>query len=397
MLDASLFIRSNKRDANAQSYERISAICFIKGAAYFIFSSCLLLACLTKTPEVQASEQELDQPTLAWMQAVFDNWERVCRRDLHVSAEPLPWIIFYDESRAWHLKPEERLLPSHKASSVSLRFAGRTYTLILVAHQDGRLWVPGRKALKIDSALPQVAAMPYDNDQKPFFIAPLPALYHRLAGADQTSNLDELFLGITAHELTHTRHLVYGVQQIKRLRARYQLAESLDDNIIERDFGRNDEYKKTYDEERKLLTSAIMAGDLEDCFRKVEQVLSSAQKRKVRFFVGDKAGYSDLEDIFLAMEGMAMWVQYRTARERGPAGEDWLKTLIKLSERTDAWSQEEGLGLFLLIDGLVPDWQRRFLAPDFPSPFAVLREAIAKRPPRKSATKLWRKRGERDF
>jgi hypothetical protein len=81
------------------------------------------------------------------------------------------------------------------------------------------------------------------------------------------------------------------------------------------------------------------------------------------------------------MEGLAMWVQYRTARERAPSGEEWLKTLITLSERHDAWSQEQGLGLFLLIDRLVPGWQARFLAPDFPSPFTVLREAVGRHTP----------------
>jgi hypothetical protein len=283
----------------------------LRVASCSIFSLCLLIACLTKIPEVQAAELELDQQTLAWIQRVLDSWERTCRRDLHVSAEPLPWIIFYDDIQAWHLKPDERMLPPHKVSSLSLRFAGRTHTLIPLAHQGDRLWVPGREAIKIVLAKPRAVAMPYDNDQKSFFIAPLPALYHRLAGADQASNLDELFLG-----------------------------------------------------------------------------LASSQKRKERFFVGDKGGYSDLEDIFLAMEGMAMWVQYRTARERAQAGEDWLKTLIKVLERTGAWSQEEGLGLFLMIDRLVPDWQKRYLAPDFPSPFAVLREAIGKGAARKSAAVL---------
>ena len=43
---------------------------------------------------------------------------------------------------------------------------------------------------------------------------------------------------------------------------------------------------------------------------------------------------------------------------------------------SDSWSQQEGLVLFLLIDRLVPNWQSRFLSPNFPSPFAVLREAL---------------------
>jgi hypothetical protein len=110
--------------------------------------------------------------------------------------------------------------------------------------------------------------------------------------------------------------------------------------------------------------------------RAAEQALLASQRRKERFFVGDKAGYSDLEDIFLAMEGLAMWVQYRTARERAPSGEDWLTTFISLAQKTDAWSQQDGLALLILIERLAPGWHARFLAPDFPSPFTVLREAI---------------------
>jgi hypothetical protein len=336
----------------------------------------------------QVAEQTLNQSTLFWMQAVLNNWEAACRRSLHIAPEPLPWIIFYDENQAWHLKPEEHLLPPHQVSAHSLKFVGRTYSIFRVEHQDGGLWVPGREALKINVASPPVTTMPYDKDRKSFFIVALPALYHRLAGSDQAANLDELFLGLTAHELTHTRQLIYGMQQIKRLRAGNKLPESFDDNIIQQEFGTNDEYKMTFEKERKLLTSAVLAQDIKDCRQKVEEVLSFNQKRKERFFTGEKKAYSHLEDIFLALESTAMWVQYQAARDRAPAGEDWLKTLIKLSENTDSWSQEEGLALFLLIDRLVPGWQKRFLAQNFPSPFAVLREAVDKPVKRESTTRL---------
>ena len=88
-----------------------------------------------------------------------------------------------------------------------------------------------------------------------------------------------------------------------------------------------------------------------------------------------------------------MWVHYQVARDHAPAGEDWRQTAISLSEGTAAlWSQEEGFGLLLLIDRLVPGWQARFLAPDFPSPFAVLREAIRKRAPLRPTGRSRKKR-----
>jgi hypothetical protein len=342
---------------------------------------CVLFACAVPATGGEAAQRTLDQATLVWMQAVLNNWEAVCRRDLRIPAEPLPWIIFYDENLAWHLQAEKRWLPSHEGSPHSVRFMGETYPLVRVAHHGGRLWVPDREPVGIDVAKPQVVAMPYDEDRKSFFVAPLPGLFHQLAGPDQARDLDELFLGITAHELTHTRHLAYAMPQITRLRGRYKLPASFDDNIIQREFDADDEYRHLYDAERKLLTRAILARDLDDSRQALAEALSVSQQRKERFFVGDKEGYSSLEDIFLAMEGMAMWVQYRTARERAPSGEDWLKTLMTLSERHQAWSQEQGLGLFLLLDRLVPGWQARFMAPDLPSPFTVLREAIGTRTP----------------
>jgi len=211
----------------------------------------ILLACTLLATGTHAAQQKLDKPTLAWMQTVLDNWEVICRRDLCIPVEPLPWIIFYDESRAWHLKPEKRLLPPSEISSHSLQFAGRTYPLVRMAHKDGKLWVPDREPIPVDFAKPPAVAMPYDQERKAFFTIPLPALFHKLAGPDHARNLDELFLGEAAHELTHTRHLVYAMPQIKRLRARYKLPESFDDNIIQQEFRTNEEYKRLYDEERR--------------------------------------------------------------------------------------------------------------------------------------------------
>jgi hypothetical protein len=214
-----------------------------------------------------AVQRTLDQPTLVWMQATLTNWEAVCRRDLRIAAKPLPWIIFYDDNFAWHLQPEKRWLPPHEVSPHSLRVIGETHPLIRIVHQGGRLWVPDREPLPVDVAKPQVAAMPYDDERQFFFVAPLPGLFHKLAGPDQARSLDELFLGTIAHELTHTRHYPYAMPQLTRLRSRYKLPERFDDNIIQQEFGANEAYKKLYDAERKLLTKAILAGNPDDSCR----------------------------------------------------------------------------------------------------------------------------------
>ena len=63
-------------------------------------------------------------------------------------------------------------------------------------------------------------------NENPSLLLLCPAFFHKLAGPDQARNLDELFLGLAAHELTHTRHYVYAMPQIRRLRLRYKLPET---------------------------------------------------------------------------------------------------------------------------------------------------------------------------
>ena len=76
------------------------------------------------------------------------------------------------------------------------------------------------------------------------------------------------------------------------------------------------------------------------------------------------------------MEGVGEWVRFQLKRQQVSSSSRWDQTLNEMMADSDAWSQHQGLALFLLLDRFVPDWQSRFLSPNFPSPFAVLREAL---------------------
>lgn len=66
------------------------------------------------------------------------------------------------------------------------------------------------------------------------------------------------------------------------------------------------------------------------------------------------------------------------ALDYAPAGQDWKETLMSLMPFYGQWSQEEGAGLFFLIDRLVPGWKIRYFGSEIPSPFDVLQAAIGK-------------------
>ena len=336
------------------------------------------LLCATFVTVVQATDVRPDPAAQAWIQTALDRWENVCHRHLRLPVEPLAWVIFYDDNYAWHLSAEKDLLPAYETAAVTLNFAGKARELLRVTHNEG-LWVPGRnERLPLKAT---VSTMPYANEQKTFCIIPLPSKFRQLAPADQAAALDELFLGLAMHELTHTRQLLFVMAQIHKLRKIYTLPEQLNDNLLEDTFGQNKEYAQLFNQEMDAFGDALFAESLTECKRELARAFAVIQQRKTRYLVGEKKAYAPLDEIFLALEGAAMWAQYQMVRDHVPAGENIQTTLTNLAQRMNACSQVEGLVLFLLMDRLIPNWQALYFAPNPPSPFAALQASLRQKMP----------------
>jgi hypothetical protein len=313
--------------------------------------------------------------TRQWVQEILSLWQWTCREKLNIAPEPLAWLIIYDETRAWHINPEVRLLPPRHKALGKLRFAGKPYdTYQLINH--GKLWVPSGTPLDLKA---QAATMVYDHDTKPFFISASVAYQQRAEKQSGNSDFRNFFTSLTLHELTHTRQLPQTMRQIGTLKAKYKFPSSLNDNLIEATFGSNPEFRKIVDEEKKHLVEAVMANSAAATAAEAAEALRKMRNRRKRFFVGEFEGWSEMEDVFLGLEGLAMWVQFQSSLKLAPAGTPWLNTLGLLSERTDAWSQSEGLGIFLAIDRLQKDWQPKFFGAEIPSPTSFLQTSIADR------------------
>ena len=159
------------------------------------------------------------------------------------------------------------------------------------------------------------------------------------------SYLDLLLTGLNMHELTHTRQLSFVLPQILEAQKKYKLPESIDDNSIERTFENNEAYKTLFFKEKTHLWNAAMTSNLDSCKRQLKIALDLAAERQRTFFVQENEGYKILDDIFLALEGSAMWAQYKTTRKYAPQGQSPEQTLYFMFQHLDSWSQEEGLAL----------------------------------------------------
>lgn len=347
---------------------------------------CFVVMCATATAVTTPTGVQIGQPgtrsngpdeeTRAWIQASLDTWDIICRQYLHIELEPLPWMIFYDERQAWHLAGEENLLPPHEQVGTPFLFNGRPRRLLRVPHDNTALWLPTGTLPIGPGKAPRVFARPYDNGTKSFFVLALPSVFRALAGGGQ-QNLDALFVGLAAHELAHTRQLVDVMTRIKKLRERHDVPIGIDDNFIQKTYSGNQQYTRLFDEERaRFFRAALKDSDPGTSRQLLLEGLSIAERRRERYFTGARAVHAELEDIFLVMEGVGEWVRFQIKRRQASPTSPWRDTLNEMMADSDAWSQQQGLVLFLLIDLFVPDWQARFLSPNFPSPFAVLREAL---------------------
>jgi hypothetical protein len=308
---------------------------------------------------------------IEFMQKVADDWIHVCRTELGIDPGTLPWIIFYDSARSWHVSPDMTKIPANKRLNHSVSYNGKTYPIFEIEH-SGSFWVPEREPMDANSLA--VATMPYDDNRKSFFISPVARYFHRLGPPDQAQFLAILLAGLNIHELTHTRQLNHVIPQVLKAQKKYSLPESLDDNTIERTFEAKEDYKKLFFEEKTHLWNAVFANDRDSVNRELKTALDLAAKRKKNFFVGDHEGFKHVDDIFLALEGSAMWAQYQAILKYATPGPTPKQVLFMMLQATSSWSQEEGLALFMIINKLVPGWQKSFFSTELPSPIEMLKK-----------------------
>jgi hypothetical protein len=316
--------------------------------------------------------------TVEWLQGILNDWEQTCRQDLRISPEPLPWMILFDATRAWHLNADLKLLPKpQRATPYPVRFAGKSYRIYEVTH-SGKLWVPDRPPIDL---VPIAVAMPYSKGKKAYFVIGTPEFMvaRKFTGESaESSKFRNLLSGLAMHELAHTRQLPQLMPFFDALEKKPHMPESIDDNLVENTFSRNPEFKALFDKAAGHLQKAVLATD-DDTLAKEEtrQALELIKGWQRKFFTGTREGWAEMEDAFLTLEGTGQWVLYRNALRKAPPGQPWQQTLVDAASATDSWSQSLGLGLFLLIDRFVPGWSARYfsnLPP--PSPIAVLDSAV---------------------
>lgn len=305
-----------------------------------------------------------------WIQRALDGWETTARAHLRLDPEPLPWILVFDTTCVWHLAPDRAVVAGDaQPIATDLEFAGRDVPVRAKPH-DGRVPLPNGGSVPLEGL---AFASLYDDGARPFFVVALLDVWRLDSAAANTPDLADIILGVVSHEIVHTRQLVLVGRRVEQLQQRFRMPEDINDDIVEDRFREVPEFRELFARETDLLYDAVAQRDSAHRADLVQQALKIVRQRRSRFYVGNDAFYGPLEDLFLNMEGVAVWASYRLdAARHGEAGPNQ----HQFERARNTWSQDEGLALFLLLEAMVPDWRDHILGSELASPFALLAYAV---------------------
>lgn len=345
---------------------------------------CLLAVVLLGAEAGAVAEEPppcpLSQADADLLQSTLDTWRHVSTDLLALPEEPLPWMILVGEECEWDVAADTAVRRDLRATERTMSFGDSRYPIAVREHGATVELPSGTRIPAAPTAFSSSYRAAPDAPAVPFFVMAMPALWRAAVpefAADQ-HELEEFFRLVISHEMTHTRQPLAALEAaVEALQARFDLPEDLDDDVIEKRFAAVDGFEPSWRRERDLLYRAAFAEDEAEKRQLAARALRMAGERRARFFRGAAAPYAELEELFLGMEGPAVWSSFRLYQS-DPAHSDDPRDVVEelQGDRHQAWSQDEGLALMLLIDALVPGWREQAFGSEPLRPFELLGRAL---------------------
>jgi len=278
--------------------------------------------------------------------------------------------------RAWQLVSIKRLkLPSYRQPTIVVfdarcRFERTTGAWKAEPHK-GQIRIPdgGQVPARVTSFAGG------DDATGPFFVMALPSIWEA-ANIPISGDMKGL-TGVFLHEFSHTRQVPALQPRFRAAAARFKPPENLDDDAIQKLFGKDPAYLAVVEKENRLLYEAAHEPDDAKARQLAGQALALIEARQKRWFTGPNELWKAYDDIFLSMEGAGQWVAYAWLADPQGGRLAAADAERKMRGKRNWWSQDEGLSLVLILDRFVPDWPQRMFAAPGALGIDLLREAAA--------------------
>lgn len=267
-------------------------------------------------------------------------WDRLDRVRINTDRQAKPVIHVFDSACQYALTPSE---------NGAVQFGPRSFDVRAFTHGgsidigDGDLSPVGKIAF----------ATTGEMGGPPVFVIALPDVW--AADAADRRDPEQLFMGVFMHEFSHVQHMIGLAARFEALAAAGYSSMRLGDDVMQRTFEDDPEYKAAWQREMDVFTAAASSQDSGTAATLLREGRELMKERRRRWLSGpDRPGWAEADDIFLTLEGAGQWAGFTWMSD--PQGAGLTRAAALSAMRTRWWSQEEGMMIMLALDKVLPQW-----------------------------------------
>jgi hypothetical protein len=310
-------------------------------------SALLLFATITNA-------QPAKQTT--WLKDWLSAWELVSNKILRLPADTIPDMLFFDENYIY--------TTSSISAPQGKRFSGPTLFGKKLpwrkASHTGKITLPD--GAEVPVGLMSFAAM---GKEKVFFVMGAPSFWQKAGVQSKELGLDKMLTGVFLHEFAHTRQINGFGKQVGSFEQNNKFEGELNDDIVQDYFKKDSVYEKLFRYETIKFYVAAAAKNKNAAKIALTEAFNLLKDRQRTYFINEKKFLTQLDDIFLSMEGVGQYVAVAwLIHPKG--GKLSLDTAMQGFRRNGRqWSQEEGLATFLALTHITKiNWAEDMFGPN---------------------------------
>jgi len=212
-----------------------------------------------------------------------------------------------------------------------------------------------------------------------YFVMSTPSIWSQaLKSSNGLGSLELLMTAVVLHEATHVAQMPTYGKQIGRVATANQLPEDFNDDSIQMRFEKEAPFKESIGREVDLFLAAATARDRATAIRLGREARGLMKARQARWYIGKDSYLTELEDVFLTMEGSAQWAAHQWLVDPKGGAVDPRVAFGSFAWHGKWWSQNEGFAAFMALERLAPGkWRRTAFGDGSKTVLQMVDEALA--------------------
>jgi hypothetical protein len=183
-----------------------------------------------------------------------------------------------------------------------------------------------------------------------FFVMSTPSVWRANAIEGGPLGLPALMTAVLIHEATHLAQIDTYMARFAAIAERERLPTDFNDDSIQERFEGNERFAASISRETDLLFAAASADTAEEAHRLAAEARALIAARRAQWYTGPDAALSEIEDVWLTLEGSGQWAGHQWLTSRDGAAAPAPLAMAGFARRGGWWSQTQGLALLLAVD-----------------------------------------------